>query len=145
MKSSLPLSEEIQVTFRFVGDHVDPKVITSTIELQPSLAHVKGEIPEKHPEHRYPTGFWGIDSSIPSNHALEEHLEILLDILEPKALVIKELADAGLVPDFFCGCFTSRATTSFKINAETLRRIANIGASLEYHLYWDDEDEVVDI
>jgi hypothetical protein len=141
MKSDVTLLEEVQVIFRFVGDNVNPSVITSKINLQPSVAHAKGEVVKKHPKHVYPTGFWSISSSVPSDCTLEEHLENLLDILEPKALLIKELRDDGIVPDFYCGCFIAMTTASVKITTDTLRRIADIGASLEYHLYCGDEDD----
>jgi hypothetical protein len=141
LKSNIILSEEVKVTFRFVGDNVNPEVITSTIGLQPSDAHAKGEIVEKQPEQIYPTGFWGLKSSIPPDRTLEEHLENLLDILEPKASLIKKLRDIGLVPNFYCGCFIAGAATSFSLKADIFQRIANIGASLEYHLYSDEGDD----
>jgi len=81
LKSNIKLSKEVIVTFRFVGDNVNPDIITAKLGLQPSLAHAKGQVVEKHPEHIYPSGFWELRSSISANRPLEEHLEKLLDRL----------------------------------------------------------------
>lgn len=141
MKSDDVLHEEIKVTFCFVGGNVNPGVITAKTDIQPSEAHAKGETVEKHPERTHPTGFWGLNSSLPPNRSLEEHLKDLLNTLEPRSSIIKEFRDIGLNPTFYCGCFTAGTTTSIKLEANTLQRIADIGASLEYHLYCCDEDD----
>ncbi|MCK6629793.1 MAG: DUF4279 domain-containing protein [Anaerolineae bacterium] len=141
MKSKITPFEEVKVTFRFVGDNVNPEMITSRVGLQPSAAHEKGEIVKKHPEQVYPTGFWSLDSSIPSDRPLGEHVEQLLSILESKTLILKGLRDIGLVPTFYCGCFITGTTTSVKIKADILQRMADIGASLEYYLYCCNEED----
>ncbi len=129
--------EQVEVTFRFVGDSVNPKVITSKIGIQPSKTRVKGDVVEKHPDRTHPTGFWGLDSSISPNCPLEEHLRHLLDILDPQASAIKEFSKVGLCPSFFCGFFTAKAEfgTLVKLEADTLKRVADIGAALELHIY----------
>jgi hypothetical protein len=142
LKSSGPLLNEIKVTFRFVGDSVNPIVITSQIGLQPSAAHAKGEVVEKHPDRIYPSGFWGLESSVPTNRPLEDHLIHLLDVLEPRASAIKELEQTGLVPDFFCGVFIGADLEALlRLGTETLGRMVEIGASLELHLYCCEEEK----
>lgn len=135
------LHEEIKVTFRFVGDSVNPEMITLKTGIQPSAAHVRGEVVQQHAERFYPTGFWGLDSSISPACPLEEHLEQLLSVLEQRVSAIRELTDTGIVPTFYCGCFVAGTTASFNLKADILRRIAEIGASLEYHIYCCDEDD----
>lgn len=140
MKSSQPSSDETVAVFRFVGDAVNPSMITSQIGIKPTEAHFKGGVVEKHPHRNHPTGYWGLSSVLPAEHSLEEHIKYLLDTLQHHISTIKEIGDTGVVPSFFCGFFTSRNDfgSSLKLNADTLAQIAQMGASLEIHVYRDD-------
>lgn len=134
-------NEEVRATFRIVGDNVDPVTITSRIGIQPSKAHIKGSTMTKHPSLVYSTGYWGIDSTVPSDRPLEEHLSYLLDLLEPRALLIKEFKEAGFTMGLYCGFFTSDVGLGsiIELEPDILRRITNIDISLELHIYCCDE------
>jgi hypothetical protein len=132
---------KIKVIFQFVGDKVNPKVITTRLSLQPSEAHHKGDIPTKHPDRVYPSGFWGFESPLSTDLSLEEHLDYLLKILTPHTLAIKELVEIGLVPMFYCGFFSSKDTLSVNLKPEILQRIAHLNALLELHIYCDNDDD----
>ena len=143
MESDQTSREEVQATFRFVGDNVNPKMLTSRMGIQPSVAHAKGDTVEKHPDRTYLTGYWGLDSSVLSDQSLEEHLKHLLDALEPYASIIKELRKDGFFPSFFCGIFIIEAGlgTFIKLEPTTLGRMADIGVPLELRVYCCEEDE----
>jgi len=133
-------SNEIKVTFRFIGDHIKPDIITSRLNIFPSEAHAKGDVVQKHPNRFYPTGYWGLNSLIPPEKPLEIHLAYLLNALKLQIIGIRECEKEGFCPQFFCGFFTSseNSTDAFiKIEFDTLKRVVNIGASLEIHLYYD--------
>lgn len=84
-------------------------------------------------------GVWWIDSAreLPrTNNHLEDHVIWLLDLLEPLADVLRRLSDEqDLRADIGCGYFTSRWNSSFAFSAETLDRIAKLGASLGLDIY----------
>jgi hypothetical protein len=62
-----------------------------------------------------------------------------LDLLEPVANVLQRLsAEQGLSADIGCGYFTSRWNSSFGFSAETLSRVAELGASLRIDFYADE-------
>ena len=87
-------------------------------------------------------GVWWIDSArgLPrtGNH-LEDHIRWLLDLLEPVGDVLRRLsAEQGLSADIGCGYFTSRWNSGFGFSAETLSRVARLGASLGLDFYADE-------
>ncbi len=127
--------DRVEVTFRFVGDNVDPQHITDVIDLEPSSITVKGAAMERHPERRHPTNYWGIDSNAPSNEPLSAHLRHILDLLESHVGAIRQLKSEGYEPNFFCGLFHTRESGYIVLDPETLQRVARLGASIDIHTY----------
>lgn len=143
MESTGKSSDEFEVTFRFVGDNIEPEMITSKLGIPPSKAHIKNDIVKKHPERTYPTGYWGINSSKPTSSHLGEQLTELLDILESHSKEIKDLIITGLSASFYCGIFISEGDnlndTLIEFDTRMLQRIANMSVPLEIHIYCDNE------
>ena len=141
MESGTKQSDEIRATLRFVGDNVDPVMITSSIGLQPSRAHAKGDSVKGHPNRIRSTGLWGLDSAISPNCSLEDHLKHLLGVIESRVSIVEELRDIGLSPNFYCGYFAAGAVlrSYIRLETDTLKRIAEIGASLDLHIYCIDD------
>jgi Domain of unknown function (DUF4279) len=136
--------EEKHATFRLVGERLDPEAITRATGLTPDRAVRTGDpvVSRGRIVSRRRTGVWWIGSarelSRTENH-LEDHVCWLLDLLEPVADVVRELSvEQGLTADIGCGYFTSRWNSSFGFSAETLGRVANLGASLGLDIYVDD-------
>ena len=113
------------------------------MKMQSSAAHAKGECVATHPDRVYPTGFWGLESSIPPDHSLEEHLKHMLIALEPRASAIRSLEKAGLSASFFCGLFTAGTDPGahIELGPETLAGIADLRSSLELHTYHCNEED----
>jgi plastocyanin len=68
----------------------------------------------------------------------------MLALLEPKAGAVQELRDKGCVVEFYCGLFIGRWNEGTMIAANTLGRIAALGANLALDVYWTperDEDD----
>jgi hypothetical protein len=141
--NSKRLHQKVRVTFRFVGDNVDPQEITSLMRMQPSAAHAKGDRVAKHPDRVYPTGFWGLESSIPPDRSLEEHLKRMLSVLEPQASAIRSLERSGLPARFFCGFFIAETDSGayIEIGPDTLEGIAELRSRLELHIYYVNEED----
>ncbi len=127
--------DRVDVTFRFVGDNVDPQHITDVIGLEPSSTTVKGATVEKHPERLYPTNYWGIDSSAPPNEPLAAHFRQLLDLLQQHVDAVDDLKKDGYEPNFFCGLFHTGVSGYIMLDPEILQRVARLGASIDVHVY----------
>jgi Domain of unknown function (DUF4279) len=142
--------DEKHATFRLIGERLDADAITQATGLTPDRATRKGDpvlVFGEVVSHR-PVGVWWIDSArqLPrtGNH-LEDHVVWLLDLLEPLADVLRRLSDEqDLRADIGCGYFTSRWNSSFGFSAETLGRIAKLGASLGFDIYVDEHAPEVD-
>jgi hypothetical protein len=63
-----------------------------------------------------------------------EHLKWLLNLLEPKAGIIKGIADRFCV-DLFCGFSSESGQGGFTLDAQILQRIARIGIAFSLDLY----------
>ena len=133
--------DEKHATFRLVGERLDPEVITRATGLSPDRVVRKGDPVLSRGEvvSLRRVGVWWIDSArgLPrtGNH-LEDHVRWLLDLLEPVGDVLRRLSvEHGLSADIGCGYFTSRWNSSFGFSAETLSRVAGLGASLGLDFY----------
>jgi hypothetical protein len=81
------------VSFRMMGDDLDPLEITSFLGIEPDIAHKKGEprigkskkgkIIQYAP---FDSGMWSIESKPlkDDDATLQEHIENILDRIEPK-------------------------------------------------------------
>ena len=112
-------------SFRLRGDALDPDVVTSATGLTPYRAHRKGDRRPSNDQRceagraelaPWRSGLWSLnsESALPrtDNH-LEDHLNWLLDQLEPVAETLKQFcADDALTADFFCGYFMHHRTAA---------------------------------
>ena len=140
MKAQTAYGSEVLATFRVVGDSLDPEIITAGMALKPTTAHVKGESVPKHPDRKYPTGYWGLDSALETSRPLDDHLKHLLDMLESHQAVLEEIKQRGWSVSFYCAYF-ARASGDNIIHFEpqTLGRVATLGIPLELHIYCDED------
>jgi hypothetical protein len=65
---------------------------------------------------------------------MEHHLKWVLDTLEPRFELIRELA-AVYKMDFFCGFSSGNGQGGFDLNGEMLARLARFGIPLTLNLY----------
>lgn len=127
--------DTVIVSFRYVGDNVDPRRVTETLGLTPRSVRVKGMPVEKHPDKNYRTGFWGIDSNLPEHDSLVAHLRQLLDLLEPHIDAIRVLAEDGYACNFYCSLFHTSENGFATLDPETLGRVARLGASIDIYTH----------
>src|SRR3989442_1401191 len=138
MRSQIACSNEVAATFRFLGDALNPEAITACLALSPTEAHAKGEAVPKHPKRQYPTGYWGLDSTLDPCCSLDDHLKHLLERLESRGEAIKAIEQSGCSMSFYCAYFMKTLTDNIvQLDPQTLGRIAALGARLELHIYSD--------
>jgi hypothetical protein len=99
--------------------------------------------------YKYGTGIWCLNSEnrVDSTN-IERHLIMLLDLLWPKKESIKELMEQySARADFHIYWVSTTGTGGPVIGVETLRRIADLNADLDFEFQgpFDDECESADI
>ena len=148
--SENPNCSETNATFRLVGDLVDPSQITLLTGAAPLSAARKGEThvgSHTKKTYEYKTGAWCVSSEdVVESTSIERHLVFLLDILEPKKESIKKLIkQLSIRADFHIYWVSATGTGGPVISADTLRRIADLNADLDFEFQGpyedDDEDE----
>ena len=136
-------------TFRLTGDLLDPDQITAATGLEPTSSHRAGD-PRKATERSptpsaYRSGLWALDSEATlARHegTLDDHLNVLLGLLEPVAREVHDsMDDQSLSADFFCGYFLGQWNSSFRISSAIASRIGALGAQLLFDLYSYDETD----
>ena len=119
---------------RIFGDTLPPEAIGPTLGLAATRMHLKGELlSPKHKAVRRKSS-WHLDSPLPDDSNMVDHLKWLLDSLEPKRDVVKELCKQYEV-DFFCGFSSGHGQGGFTLDTVTLARLAELGVPLALDLY----------
>jgi hypothetical protein len=124
-----------KASFRIFGDTLIPEEIRQKIGLDATFTGIKGE--PKHPNSsRYVnrTSIWILKCPLKDLLPMEDHLNWLLDRLEPKLDVIHSLAEEFSV-DFFCGYSSGNGQGGFALDSAMLVRLAKLGVRLELDLY----------
>ena len=123
-----------RASFRIAGDTLDPKEISSCLELEATLSGVKGELVRSGSPAVRRTSVWILRCPLEKSAPMEEHLKWLLNLLEPKAGIIKGIADRFCV-DLFCGFSSENGQGGFSLDARLLQRIASFGIAFSLDLY----------
>lgn len=133
-------------TLRFVGDHLDPAMISCALGLQPTFSVRKGEAyrhGRRDREHIGTTGVWTLSSDVSvRSDRLQEHLDFIADLLlaQPGRLeaAAKIVEGSGIRVDVFC--FWSGPPESEPTIPDSFRRlVAQIGGEVDTDFYPDDE------
>jgi hypothetical protein len=122
--------DEVRACVRFGAPDLDPDAVTVALGLAPTEAHRRGEprrtrratITGKPPTYR--VGIWWLDSPLPTSATVQEHVEWLLDRLEPRAEEVRKIAATGIKPDFFVSVLPLSTQFGFELSPEVMRRIA---------------------
>lgn len=136
---------EVDVSFRIHSDRLDPTEVTAQLGLIPDMAYIKGELspPGSVTGRSYPyrTGMWLVETPLPRTAELDAHLRALLDLLGSKVAMIHAFKAQGYTIDFYCGLFLESDNEGLALSAETLARVAALGAELDLDIYavFDDE------
>jgi hypothetical protein len=123
-----------RAALRISGETLRPDQISALLGLEPSQSGVKGErFSTRHSAVRR-TSFWLLKSPLNDDLPLAEHLEWLLELIEPKLDLIGSLAEKWRV-DFFCGFSSENGQGGVTFEPSLLRRLAHLGIPLVLDLY----------
>ena len=136
-------SDYFAVAFRIIGDSLDPLTITELLGLEPDKACRKGDpnvgITKKGKEIHYApfrTGLWAIDTKLDKHERIQNHIESILECIEPKKEVLTKMSSEGLRMEFFCGhFFTAGSQARIILTNEVLKRIADLGIDFRVEMY----------
>jgi hypothetical protein len=119
---------------RIFGETLQPEEIGLALGLKATHTYLKGELMRPgHTSVRQESG-WLLDSPLSKRSDMVDHLKWLLDSLEPKRDVIRELSRKYRI-DFFCGFASMNQQGGFTLDSVTLARLAELGVPLELDLY----------
>ncbi len=129
-------ASEATACFRFLGEGLDPDVVTRRLGIEPSEMHRKGE-KRRGPRCCTPwrEDLWLLASSLGEGATVEAHVGALLNELEPRAAEIQELRSAGWETSFFVGYFSNTDQCTVSLSAELLRRLGALGAEILLDVY----------
>jgi hypothetical protein len=137
-----------KASFRLASEMLDPDEVSRITGLTPTLAYRKGDrrqLDDGREASPYRIGMWSLDSAggVPDTAPLDEHLNWLLDCLEPAAAALAPLMGGGTQADFFCGYFMSEWNAGWTLAPTTLQRIGTLGAELGVDIYGPSEPDAV--
>lgn len=141
--SSKQSNDYFVVSFRIMGDEVEPPELTAQLGISPSKAHRKGDTSASKTKKGkivtyapFNSGLWSIDSQVDVTSTLKEHLVNIIEHLEPKKDVLSKLKKEGFKMDFFCGYFFSTSIqVCISLDNDILERLSELGIEFNMLLY----------
>jgi Domain of unknown function (DUF4279) len=124
-----------KASFCIFGETLQPDDINRDLGLQATNSGLKGRRQSKYPRARpLRTSIWMLDSPLDDHLSLQDHLNWLLDALEPKLNVVHGIArqyDSKLI----CGYSSESEQGGCTFDVALLDRLANLGVPLVLDLY----------
>lgn len=129
---------------RIFGPKLDPSRITQALELDPT--RTRQPDPEKAASSRIPSRFygsWSLDSPLPRDRPLADHITWLLQQIEPRAPYLRAAIDPSVRVDFFLGVFCEESQCGFEFSNLMLARVVALGAIIVFDIYGGGHSERV--
>jgi hypothetical protein len=124
--------DEARVSFRVLGDAVQPAQLTRRLGVPPTLTATKGQPDPRRPERLARRTAWVLDSPLPPDRPLADHIEALAGALEPRRAVLRRLArNWSAYVSFLCSLSSDATNYNLSLPADLLRRIDDLGAGLD--------------
>ena len=126
-----------QVSLRLTGDSLPVNEIESKLGIVPSFIGTKGEHIRNNPRYaKYDTHLWGWKFTTDSTVPFDEQISDLLDILEPKKNILKELLSIpGIEGELFLGFSSECGQGGAYFSPLLLTRISTLSLALNLDLY----------
>lgn len=126
------------VSFRIMGDELDPDWVSRVLKLKPTEAHRKGDAriaPAGRNYSPFSEGLWCLNSKAKESAPLGEHLEGLLRELSPRKKDLSALRKKGFHQDIFIGVFSKDGNSEFAIPLEMLKRLQELELEVDFDIY----------
>jgi hypothetical protein len=123
-----------RASLRILGEDLQPGEIEVLLDLKATRTHSRAESRTREDTAIWLDSLWLLESPLPQDCDLPEHLDWLLDALEPKLYVLSSLSRKYRV-DLFCGFSSSSGQGGFTLDNARLSRIARLGVPMVLDLY----------
>ena len=124
-----------KASFRILGDTLEPDEVSGILGLQPTRSGRRGErMSPSSSKTLLRKSVWILQTPLSDQAPLQDHLEWLLDTLEPKRDAIGEFTKQ-YETDFFCGFSSENGQGGCTFESSLLARLANLGVPLVLDLY----------
>jgi Domain of unknown function (DUF4279) len=145
-----PLTEDrkwYRVSLRLLGDLLPVDKIQEKLHLDSALIGKKGEHRGNNPRYaKYETNMWVSAYLTSSDVPFEQQISLLLDALEPRIEILREiLLLPGIEGNLSLGFSSGNGQGGDYLSGDLLQRIVNCGLSMKLDLYPPslDEEEVM--
>lgn len=91
-------------TLRIISrdDRGSAAAVTAALGISPTRSHEAGDPRSSRDPSPWPHSYWRLESDLPNDRDLHEHLGQLLDLVEPKTSALQALATDGYELDWYC-------------------------------------------
>lgn len=121
------------VSLRISKPGMSAAEVTARLGLTPTYSHEVGDVFGRHGQRRS-EATWTVSTRANGPGRLDDHLTLLLDLVEPKRSIITELANEGSSMDWFC--FVSvEGQGGIALSVDLLRRLAGLPIQLDFDIY----------
>lgn len=125
-----------EVTFRAMGESLEPSDISKCLGIQPTEAHKNGDPRPFSPRSSlapYDEGLWCL--SINKSSDLHQSIRNLIAVLTPRMAAIEKLKQQGYRLDILVGVFGAKGNVGFSLASEDQLALAKLHLPLEFDVY----------
>ena len=135
------MQEEVYIKLRFLEDNLIPEEITNLIKVNPTICGKKGDLVRgrKLPIEE---GLWIYKSILAPPWNVGEALEKLLPLIEPNEKLRKYCKDFNIYIEFSVIMYLAENAPIVTLEPPLLQRIANIGATIDFDIYFIDKSDL---
>lgn len=122
------ITEAVLASLRFVGERLDPGLVTEKLGISPTKAIRPGQEIIRGSQHQYRNGAWVLRSDLPESSSVAQHIEHLLNKVAKRGDALHWLSLHGFTGEFFCSyCLMTGPEPE---TSENLREAARVGIQL---------------
>lgn len=116
---------------------VDPTFISTALGLAPTRQHLRGELrsPRNPNSSIFEQSVWVLESALPDNADLADHISSLVSVLESRKHQLNEIARRTTGIDLFCMFSSENGQGSTQFTPVLLGRVAALNVDLTIDLY----------
>lgn len=133
------MDNEIKVRFVLLGFEQDPGAVTDLLQIEPTETWQLGEPMLPSPVRVHKENGWALSAQRDSTTGVGDQVNDLLDRLEKARDSLNSLV--GTYREFSCVIFAYDGVPEIHFSSDTLKRISNLGASIDVDLYCMEDRE----
>ena len=130
---------ETHASLRIIHDDLDPEEITQQIGIQPTWAWRQGQLRPKG-NVISPIGIWGLTTNFMKSRDIRRHLDWLIEQMNGKEEILKELQAQGYRMDVFC-YWLSNGQGGPTISLRNMIGLANLGIELGFDFWMNGDND----